>query len=93
MQALFWKNGTPVERFNKPIVSINRSFSASHSGAPPKVASPESMTLGRGYGFRAHRIRSQVYARSALYDAHIGNSPCAVALQNDAACDSNFEIA
>ena len=37
----------------------------------------------RGYGFRARRIRSRVYPRSALYDAHIGNSRCAVAPRND----------
>jgi len=42
-----------------------------------------------GYGFRARRIRSRVYPRSALYDAHIGNSRCAAAPRNDAACDSN----
>jgi len=37
----------------------------------------------RGYGFRARRIRSRVYPRSALHDAHIGNSRCAAAPRND----------
>jgi hypothetical protein len=42
----------------------------------------------RGYGFRARRIRSRVYPRSALYDAHIGSSRCAAAPRNDFRCGS-----
>src|SRR5580700_8715452 len=42
------------------------------------------MRIDRGYGFRARRIRSRVYPGSALYDAHIGNSRCAVPPRNDA---------
>src|SRR5215467_14502706 len=47
----------------------------------------------RGCGFRARCIRSRVYPRSALYDAHIGNSRCAVAPRNETEYDSNFETA
>src|SRR5215831_8186817 len=51
----------------KPII-----YAVGHSGAPPKVASPESITPARGRGFRARRF---------------------AAPRNDAAYDSNFEIA
>src|SRR5215471_19198601 len=38
--------------------------------------------------FRARRIRSRACPRSAPYDAHIGNSRCAVAPRNDAAYEA-----
>src|SRR5215813_8979836 len=62
------------------------SFRGACVAREPGIHTPKH----RGYGFRARRIRSRVYPRSALYDAHIGNSQCAVAPRNDA--PSDFEI-
>jgi len=55
---------------------------------PGAARSPESRNTDRGYGFRVRHIRSRVYPRSAPYDAHIGNSRCAVAPRNDTGNDA-----
>jgi len=73
----------------KPILYAAWSFRGATEGGEPGIYSPRP----GGYGFRARRIRSRVYPRSALDNAHIGNSRCAAAPRNDAAHDSNFEIA
>ena len=46
----------------KPII-----YAVGHSGAPPKVASPESITPARGHGFRARRFAAP--RNDAAYDS------------------------
>src|SRR5215468_955117 len=69
----------------------DREPGQSFRGRHRKVASPDS--AADGYGFRVRRIRSWVYARSALSVAHIGNSRRAVAPRNDRADDAKFKFA
>src|SRR5215813_1962434 len=78
----------PSERFRETDHMRHWSFRGATEGGEPGIHS-----LGPWLWFRARRIRPRVYPRSALYDAHIGNSRCAAAPWNDAAYDLNHENA